>query len=136
MDNYEQQIYAIKEAQANKLVNDLNAKREESLTALGQQEQQVKQTYQGQRESANISSQQNKLNFATFLANRGQTNFGIANAAELSRQNVLGRNISNVGLAENQAINSINQGRIQAQNEYNTGLASGKASIEADIATK
>ena len=67
MDNFEQQLYAIKEAEANKLVNDLNAKKEESLTSLGQQQQQVGQQAIVGKEAKNISSQLNKINFAEKL---------------------------------------------------------------------
>lgn len=136
MDNYEQQIYAIKEQQANKLVNDLTSAKEKALSSLGTQQQALETQTQQQKQAANISSQLQKLNFANYMARRGQTSAGITQAAEMSRQNVLGGKISDINLARQQTLGQIEQARQQAQNEFEYGKVSGLATIEADMATK
>ena len=70
------------------------------------------------------------------MNNRGQSSFGISNQAELSRQNMLARDIGNIDNSENSFAKDMSSKRIDVNTGYNTDIASGKTAIETDIASK
>lgn len=136
MNDYESQLNSIKEAQTTKLKTDLAAAKEATLSDLLTQQQTAEKTATASKEAKNIASQVNKLNYAEFMANRGQTSAGVAQTAELARQNVLARDVGNIESQKASSLETINKARNTAETSYQTGIVSGQASIESDIATK
>lgn len=136
MDETQAGITALEEAQKKKLIQDLEAKKNSNLATLNNEEQIAKPQYTQQRADKNVASQINKLNFATFSEQRGQVNSGFTNQAELSRQNMLNRNIGAINTAETTQMNDIARRRSDVNTTYNTDLASGNSAIALDTATR
>jgi len=86
-----------------------------------------------QKQQASVQSQLGAKNFAEFLAQRGQTRAGLATQGELSRQNVLGRQIGEIGTAENQAVQQFGQQRADIETQYQQNLTSAYGDIESQL---
>jgi len=136
MDEYTQGIKSLEEEQKKKLVQDINARKTTALGEITPLEQQTKQTAIADRQNQNIQSQVNKLNFAEFLANRGQVSSGFGGQAELSRQNVLARGIGDINQAEQTQLNQYGTQRANINTAFNQDLTSGTQAIALDTASK
>ena len=71
-------------------------------------------------------------NFQEYLANTGRANSGIGAQYEMSRQNNLQSGLNAINTAEAQNLADIERRRTDAQNAYNSGLASANAQVEAN----
>ena len=129
-------IKALEAEQKKKLVDDINARRTTELNAITPLEQQTKQTAIASRQNQNVQSQVNKLNFAEFMANRGQVSSGLGGQAELSRQNVLARGIGDINQAEQTQLNQYGTQRANINTAFNQDLTSGTQAIALDTASK
>lgn len=136
MDDYEKQLNEITEAQKKKNMQDLEAARNSSLTEINREDAVAKPKFTQQRADKNAASQIQKLNFAEYYQNRGQQGAGIANQAELSRGNVLARNIGEIDTAENTYNTDMANRRADINTNYNTSLASSNLGIDTNKATQ
>lgn len=136
MDDYEKQLNEIIEAQKKKNMQDLEAARNSSLTNIDREDAVAKPKFTQQRADKNVASQIQKLNFAEYYQNRGQQGAGITNQAELSRGNVLARNIGEIDTAENAFNTDMANRRADINTNYNTSVASGNLGIETNKATQ
>jgi len=136
MDDYELGIEKLKQAQKKQLVQSLDDKKNSSLATLNTEEQVAKPVYTQQRNDANSNSQIQKLNFAEFYNNRGQANAGVTNQAEMSRENMLNRNVGAINTSETTQMNDIARRKSDVSLGYNSDVAIGNMSIDTDIATK
>lgn len=132
----EQGLKALEEEQKKKLLGDLTARREATLAEITPLEQQAKLQATTNRNAQNVASQVKKLNFAEFMANRGQVSSGIGGQAELSRQNVLARGIGETNLAEQTQLNQYGTQRANINTAFNQDLTSGNQAIALDTASK
>ena len=130
--NYEQELQNLKNAQKNAAVADLQAKKNASLSNLQAEEAKIKPEYAAQRSTANANNRVAARNFQEYLANTGRANSGIGAQYEMSRQNSLQNGLNAINAAEAQSIADIARRRTDAENAYNSGLASANAEVEAN----
>ena len=130
--NYEQELNNLRNAQKNAAMSDLQATRDTALSNLQAEESQIKPTYAAQRSTANAQNRVAARNFQEYLANTGRANSGIGAQYEMSRQNSLQNGLNSINAAEAQSLADIARRRTDAQNAYNTGLASANAQVEAN----
>ena len=116
----------------NAAVADLQKTRDTALSNLQAEEAQIKPTYEAQRSTANANNRVAARNFQEYLANTGRANSGIGAQYEMSRQNSLQNGLNSINAAEAQSIADIARRRTDAQNAYNSGLASANAQVEAN----
>ena len=129
-------INQFKDLQRQKAIIDLGAKRDTQLSALGQQEAQIKPMYDDKRNMSSVNSQIGAKNFAEYLANRGQSNSGLAGQMEISRMGALQNAYTGYNRDENKAVNDINTQRTDVNNGYASDLASSNMGIEANAMDK
>lgn len=130
--NYEQELNNLRTAQKNAAVADLQATKNSALSNLQAEEAQIKPTYAAQRSTANANNRVAARNFQEYLANTGRANSGIGAQYEMSRQNSLQNGLNAINTAEAQSLADIARRRSDAENAYNTGLASANAKVEAN----
>ena len=121
------------QAEKTQKAKELEQLRQQSLAEIQREEAQVSPTFTKQRQQANVQSQLGAKNFAEFLAQRGQTRAGLSSQAELSRQNVLGRTLGEIGTAENTALQNIANQRADVQSQYQQQLTSAYGDIERSL---
>lgn len=112
---------------------ELDQLRAQALTETARQEALIKPAYTQQRQQASVQSQLGAKNFAEFLANRGQTRAGLSSQAELSRQNVLGRQLGEIQTAENTALQNVANQRADIQTQYQSNLTNAFNQIGTDL---
>lgn len=130
--NYEQELNNLRNAQKNAAVADLQATKNASLSNLQAEEARIKPEYAAQRSTANANNRVAARNFQEYLANTGRANSGIGAQYEMSRQNSLQNGLNAINAAEAQSIADIARRRTDAENAYNSGLASANAQVEAN----
>lgn len=130
--NYEEQLNNLRNAQKNAAMADLQATRDQSLSNLQAEEAKIKPEYASQRSTANANNRVAARNFQEYLAHTGRANSGIGAQYEMSRQNSLQNGLNAINAAEAQSVADIARRRSDAQNAYNTGLASANAQVEAN----
>lgn len=130
--NYEQELQNLKKAQQNAATADLQKTRDTALSNLAAEENLIKPTYAAQRSTANAQNRVAARNFQEYLANTGRANSGIGAQYEMSRQNSLQNGLNAINAAEAQSVADIARRRSDAENAYNSGLASANATVEAN----
>ena len=130
--NYEQELQNLRTAQKNAAVADLEATKNTALSNLQAEEAKIKPTYEAQRSTANANNRVAARNFQEYLANTGRANSGIGAQYEMSRQNNLQSGLNAINAAEAQSLADIARRRTDAENAYNSGLASANAQVEAN----
>ena len=128
----EQYLAQLEKRQKKSIQAQLDAKKQEALNSINQQQAQAKPLYQQQRQQANTQSQLQSKNFAEYLANRGSVSSGASNQGQISINNALMNNIGGINQNENTFNQDLANQRIQANNTYQTDLASNNANIESD----
>lgn len=130
--NYEDDLNRLKTAQRNAAVADLENTRNQALSNLQAEQRQNAATYNTQRSSANAQNRLSAKNFQEYLASTGRANSGLSAQARMQNANNLNTSINNLNAGEASALADINRRTTDAQNAYNTGLASANATIEAN----
>ena len=134
MDN-EQYLKDLAEKQKIQRQTELDQARARATTELEQQEQKIMPTFQQAKQQTNVASQIGAKNLAEFWARRGQTSGGISSQAELSRQNVLGRDIGAIGQQERETATQFGQQRTMIGQEYEDRLSQARQGIDIDLAS-
>ncbi len=130
--DYETQLNNLKAAQQKAAVADLENTRNQALSNLQAEQNQNRATYNTQRSSANAQNRLSAKNFQEYLASTGRANSGLAAQASMQNSNNLNTSINNLNAGEAAALADINRRTTDAQNAYNSGLASANANIEAN----
>ena len=125
----------LKEEQKKKAIADLETQQKQSLSNLDAEMNQIKPAYYAKKNSTNVQSQVSSKNFAEYLANTGRSNSGIGAQYEMARKNNLQSSLNALNIEEANAIADINKRKTDINNNYQTGLASANAQIEADYIT-
>lgn len=126
---YEDDLKRLSEAQKKNQIAQLKQARDKALANLDIQEQEIKPTYQNQRNLASASSQQGARSFSEYLANRGLTNSGASAQGEMNRQSSLQNILGNIGVAEANAYKDIANQRTAIENDYIAGVANANNAI-------
>lgn len=126
---YEDDLKRLSEAQKKNQIAQLKQARDKALANLDIQEQEIKPTYQNQRNLASASSQQGARSFSEYLANRGLTNSGASAQGEMNRQSSLQNTLGNIGVAEANAYKDIANQRTAIENDYVAGVANANNAI-------
>ena len=129
---YEYDLNRLKTAQKNAAVADLEKTRNQALSDLQAERNQNASFYNQQRSSANAQNRLSARNFQEYLAQTGRANSGLSAQARMQNANNLNTSINALNVGEAGALADINRRTTDAQNAYNTGLASANANIEAN----
>lgn len=129
---YEDDLNRLKEAQKNAAVADLEKTRNQALSNLQAEQRQNAASYNQQRSTANAQNRLSAKNFQEYLATTGRANSGLSAQARMQNANNLNTNINYLNAGEASALADINRRTTDAQNAYNSGLASANANIEAN----
>lgn len=127
--SYENDLKRLSEAQKKNQIAQLKQARDKALANLDIQEQEIKPTYQNQRNLASASSQQGARSFSEYLANRGLTNSGASAQGEMNRQSLLQNTLGDIGVAEANAYKDIANQRTAVENDYVAGVANANNAI-------
>ena len=130
--DYETQLNNLKSAQQRAAVADLQNTRNQALSNLQAEQAKNAGTFNTQRSSANAQNRMNAKNFQEYLASTGRANSGLAAQARMQNANNLNTNINALNAGEAAALADINRRTTDANNAYNSGLASANANIEAN----
>lgn len=130
--SYEDDLNRLKTAQRNAAIAGLENTRNQALSNLQAERNQNTATYNQQRSSANAQNRLSARNFQEYLASTGRANSGLGAQARMQSANNLNTSINALNTGEAGALADINRRTTDAQNAYNTGLASANAQIEAD----
>ena len=123
-----EELKLLKDAQDRAAFDKIEAAKQQKLNENAMAKSAIAPQYQDKRFQTNTQSQVKAKNFAEFMAQRNQTNAGIAAQAEMSRQNVDARNIGDINNMEQSAIAQNQQQEFdinntasnQLQEAYNT----------------
>ena len=130
--DYETQLNNLKNAQKNAAIADLENTRNQALSNLQAEQTQNAATYNQQRSTANAQNRLSAKNFQEYLASTGRANSGLSAQARMQNSNNLNTSLTNLNAGEAAALADINRRTTDAQNAYNSGLASANANIEAN----
>lgn len=130
--NYEAELNNLRAAQQRAAAANLENTRNQTLSNLQAEQMQNKSTYNAQRSAANAQNRMSARNFQEYLASTGRANSGLSAQARMQNSNNLNTSINTLNAGEAAAMADINRRTTDANNAYNTGLASANAQIEAD----
>lgn len=130
--NYETELNNLKNAQRNAAVANLENTRNQALSNLQAEQQKNAASYNQQRSTANAQNRMSAKNFQEYLASTGRANSGLNAQARMQNANNLNTSLNTLNAGESAALADINRRTTDANNAYNTGLASANAQIEAD----
>lgn len=130
--SYEEDLNRLKTAQKNAAVADLENTRNQALSNLEAERNQNTSLYNQQRSTANAQNRMNAKNFQEYLASTGRANSGLSSQARMQYDNNLNNSLTYLNAGEAGALADINRRTTDAQNAYNSGLASANANIEAN----
>ena len=130
--DYETQLNNLRNAQKNAAIADLENTRNQALSDLQAEQMKNASTYNQQRSTANAQNRMSAKNFQEYLASTGRANSGLSAQARMQNSNNLNTSINNLNAGEAAALADINRRTTDANNAYNSGLASANATIEAN----
>ena len=130
--SYETELNNLKNAQRNAAVANLENTRNQALSNLQAEQQKNAASYNQQRSTANAQNRLSAKNFQEYLASTGRANSGLNAQARMQNANNLNTSLNTLNAGESAALADINRRTTDANNAYNTGLASANAQIEAD----
>ena len=106
--------------------------RNQALSNLQAEQQRNAATFNQQRNTANAQNRLSAKNFQEYLASTGRANSGLNAQARMQNANNLNTTLGSINSGEAAALADINRRTTDANNAYNSGLASANAQIEAD----
>lgn len=130
--DYETQLNNLKTAQKNAAIADLENTRNKALSDLQAEQMKNTSTYNQQRSTANAQNRMSAKNFQEYLASTGRANSGLSAQARMQNANNLNTSMNTLNAGEAAALADINRRTTDANNAYNSGLASANATIEAN----
>lgn len=130
--SYENELNSMKEAQKRAAVADLENTRNKTLSDLQSEKATNAANYNSQRNTANIQNKLSARNFQEYLASTGRANSGLSSQARLQNANNLNTSLNSINSAEVASNADIARRTTDANNTYNSGVASANATIEAN----
>lgn len=130
--SYEDDLNRLKTAQKNAAIADLQNTKNQALSDLQAERNQNTALYNTQRSSANAQNRMSARNFQEYLASTGRANSGLSAQGRMQNANNLNTSINALNTSEANALTDINRRTTDANNAYNSGLASANAQIEAN----
>ena len=124
-------IEALKQAQISANVASLGKSRDQSLSNLGAEKATIAPEYYAKRNTESTQSLLGAKNFAEFLANRGQTNSGLAGQGQIASDVALQGGLGALNQQELGANTDIARRTTDVGNAYNSDVASANAGAEA-----
>ena len=130
--NYEAELNNLRAAQQRAATANLENTRNQALSDLQAEQMRNQANYNAQRSTANAQNRMSARNFQEYLASTGRANSGLSAQARMQNANNLNTSLNTLNAGEAAALADINRRTTDANNAYNTGLASANAQIEAD----
>lgn len=130
--NYEAELNNLRAAQQRAATANLENTRNQALSDLQAEQMKNTASYNAQRSTANAQNRMSARNFQEYLASTGRANSGLSAQARMQNSNNLNTSLNTLNAGEAAALADINRRTTDANNAYNTGLASANAQIEAD----
>lgn len=130
--NYEAELNNLRAAQQRAATANLENTRNQALSDLQAEQMKNTASYNAQRSAANAQNRMSARNFQEYLASTGRANSGLSAQARMQNSNNLNTSLNTLNAGEAAAMADINRRTTDANNAYNTGLASANAQIEAD----
>lgn len=135
MDDNTQYLKELAEAEKRRKQTEIEQAKAEALRSYQTQEAEARPQFQQQRQTASTQSQLGAKNLAEFWARRGQTNAGITAQAELSRQNTLAGNLSDITTNENTFIKQLQDQTNTTTRNLDYQLQDAYSGIDNDLNT-
>ena len=133
-NNYSDYISAANEAQQEAALAELESAYKNNVSTLDASAAKIAPTYQAAKNETAATSEQSKRNFSEY-ANASGLNSGTSGQAELARNVTLQGNLSSLNQAQADALSSVDLQRTQLTTEYNSAIASAKASGDYELAS-
>ena len=130
--NYEAELNNLRAAQQRAATANLENTRNQALSDLQAEQMKNTASYNAQRSTANAQNRMSARNFQEYLASTGRANSGLSAQARMQNANNLNTSLNTLNAGEAAALADINRRTTDANNAYNTGLASANATIEAN----
>lgn len=130
--NYEAELNNLRAAQQRAATANLENTRNQALSDLQAEQMKNQASFNAQRSTANAQNRMSARNFQEYLASTGRANSGLSAQARMQNANNLNTSLNTLNAGEAAALADINRRTTDANNAYNTGLASANAQIEAD----
>lgn len=130
--NYEAELNNLRAAQQRAATANLENTRNQALSDLQAEQMKNTASYNAQRSTANAQNRMSARNFQEYLASTGRANSGLSAQARMQNANNLNTSLNTLNAGEAAAMADINRRTTDANNAYNTGLASANATIEAN----
>ena len=130
--NYEAELNNLRAAQQRAATANLENTRNQALSDLQAEQMKNQANFNAQRSTANAQNRMSARNFQEYLAQTGRANSGLSAQARMQNANNLNTNLNYLNAGESSALADINRRTTDAQNAYNSGLASANANIEAN----
>jgi hypothetical protein len=124
-------IEALKQAQISANIASLGKSRDQSLSNLSAEKATIAPEYYAKRNTESTQSLLGAKNFAEFLANRGQTNSGLAGQGQIASDVALQGGLGALNQQELGANTDIARRTTDVGNAYNSDVASANAGAEA-----
>ncbi len=139
MDNT-QYLKDIAEAEKRAKQTELEQAKAKALGEVDKTQATTMPTFTKQKQQTNTNSQIGAKNLAEYWANRGQNNAGvmpsgIALQAEMSRENVLGRDLGTINTNETQALTGFNDARTGINTDFSNNLINTNNLIDNSLNT-
>lgn len=134
MDN-SQYLKDLAEAEKRAKQTELDQARAQAIKSVQQEQDKTMPTFEKQKQQANVQSQIGAKNFAEYWANRGQSYAGINAQEQISRANVLGRDIGNINTQETDALKDFNNQRTGYETQYQNNLTNAYNTIDNTLQT-
>ena len=130
--NYEAELNNLRAAQQRAATANLENTRNQALSDLQAEQMKNQANFNAQRSTANAQNRMSARNFQEYLASTGRANSGLSAQARMQNANNLNTSLNTLNAGEAAALADINRRTTDANNAYNTGLASANATIEAN----
>ena len=134
MDNTEYLKQLAETEKKNKQI-ELEQAKAAALKSIEQEQATTMPTFTAKKQQASVQSQLGAKNLAEYWANRGQTQAGISQQAELSRQNVLGSTLGSIGQAEMAQQQAFQQQQQEAETSYQNQLTNFSNEVDQELTT-
>jgi len=131
--NNEEYLKQLAETEKQNKRTELERSRTDATLASETEQKKLAPTFTKAKQSANVKSQLGAKNLAEFWARRGQTNQGISAQAELSRQNVLGRDIGDINQQRATSNLGFREDRQGINRQFQGDLAQGLGAIDENL---
>ena len=130
IDDYQQNLTELKEAQEERIKSNIEAQKQEAKTLYDEQQAKITPQYQTARTETSVASQKQAKNLAEYLANRGLASSGAGVQTQISTQGALQKNLTDLRSEEASAISDLASERTSTLNTLATEEQDKYAEVE------